>query len=329
MRKATLRFLALVIAVFLMGSAAPGQAQGAFAHGTIVGLQGTPHLWFADEHGILHWGGDTRALAGRHIDWDNRAEVSLDQLRALPIGDPWLTAGLLKDGDPIYLVKWETEWPQPRLLHIQSIQDVELFGINGSNYGRFVYGGEGWNKTFGIDSSYLEKGVLSPVMLPDCTSQGLQCTEAEDKFVESSHEKMSRIMGRYVYPYLESTYKGLDGQDKSVRDIRVWDRDKDPCLGTAYHIRSNRERQSLSYVPLAWQPSYGNVDAICIEYSLYRTDKKLFLEILAHELAHVFTPQVGHRCGLLYGGIAWRHCVHSDPEYDREEDRVRYKMRGV
>ena len=27
--------------------------------------KGTPHLWFADEHGVLHWGGDTRALAGQ------------------------------------------------------------------------------------------------------------------------------------------------------------------------------------------------------------------------------------------------------------------------
>ena len=61
--------------------------------------------------------------------------MSLDRLHTLPVGDPWLTAGLLKDGDPIYLVKWETDWEQPQLLHIQSIKDVELFGINGSNYG--------------------------------------------------------------------------------------------------------------------------------------------------------------------------------------------------
>ena len=47
-------------------------------------------------------------LAGKHILWSNRVEVSLDRLRTLPVGDPWLTAGLLKDGDPIYLVKWET-----------------------------------------------------------------------------------------------------------------------------------------------------------------------------------------------------------------------------
>ena len=39
-------------------------------------LQGTPHLWIADEQGTLHWGGDTRALAGKHVNWGDRTEVS-------------------------------------------------------------------------------------------------------------------------------------------------------------------------------------------------------------------------------------------------------------
>lgn len=87
-------------------------ARPPFAHGAVVALQGTPHLWIADEQGTL------------------------------PVGDPWLSAGLLKDGDPIYLVKWESDWAQPRLLHIQSIADVELFGINDRNYG-FEVAGDG------------------------------------------------------------------------------------------------------------------------------------------------------------------------------------------
>lgn len=101
------------------------------------------------------------ALAGRHIAWSNRVEVSLDQLRTLPVGDPWLTAGLLKDGDPIYLVKWETEWELPQLFHIQSIGDVELFGINGSNYGNFVIEKNEWERRFGISAADLQRGVLA------------------------------------------------------------------------------------------------------------------------------------------------------------------------
>ncbi len=163
------RLLALVVAGILISTLAPTlpvQAQTSFVHGTVVALRGTPHLWFADAQGVLHWGGDTRALAGKHIAWNNRIEVTLDQLRTLPIGDPWLSAGLLKDGDPIYLVKWETDWPLPQLLHIQSINDVELFGINGSNYGNFVLDKHTWEQRFGIAAAGLQRGVLAPAAPP-------------------------------------------------------------------------------------------------------------------------------------------------------------------
>ena len=183
MNTARLRVLVLVVGVFLLGSLAPVQAQGAFAHGTVVALQGTPHLWFADEHGVLHWGGDTRALAGKHIAWSNRVEVSLDQLRTLPVGDPWLSAGLLKDGDPIYLVKWETEWPLPQLLHIQSIGDVELFGINGSNYGNFVIDRPAWEARYGISAAGLQRGVLAAATAPPPVSADLSTTETANLWV--------------------------------------------------------------------------------------------------------------------------------------------------
>ncbi len=169
MRNATFRFLALVVAVFLLGSAAPVQTQGAFAHGTVLALQGTPHLWFADEHGVLHWGGDTRALSGKHVNWNDRRDVSLAELQAYPIGDPWLSAGLLKDGDPIYQVKWESEWPLPKLLHIQSIKDVELFGIDGSNYGNYVIDRAAWEQRYGIDAARLERSPLASAVPPGVT----------------------------------------------------------------------------------------------------------------------------------------------------------------
>ena len=84
----------------------------------------------------------------------------MDGLRALEMGDPWLSAGLLKDGDPIYLVKWETEWPRPRLLHIQSIADVELFGINETNYGNFVLDVAAWEARYGMSVAGLERAEL-------------------------------------------------------------------------------------------------------------------------------------------------------------------------
>ena len=151
----------LALTVVTLAALPAAQAQASFAHGAVVALQGTPHLWIADEHGVLHWGGDTRALAGKHVNWGDRTEVSLEQLRTLPVGDPWLSAGLLKDGDPIYLVKWESDWAQPQLLHIQSIKDVELFGINGSNYGNFVLDKATWEAQLGLSAAGLQRGVLA------------------------------------------------------------------------------------------------------------------------------------------------------------------------
>lgn len=167
MRHRRFRLFFLLASVLLIGSVIPTgsaaqlQEQGTLPYGTVVALQGTPHLWFADKQGILHWGGDTRALSGRHINWNYRTEVSLNDLHNLPIGDPWLSTGLLKDGAPIYLVKWESDWQQPQLLHIQSIDDVELFGINGSNYGRFVLDRTSWEQRFGIATAGLQRGRLA------------------------------------------------------------------------------------------------------------------------------------------------------------------------
>jgi hypothetical protein len=50
-------------------------------------------------------------------------------------GAPWLSAGLLKLGDPLHLQKWESGERAPRLRHVWSIQDAELFGITAGNYG--------------------------------------------------------------------------------------------------------------------------------------------------------------------------------------------------
>ena len=109
----------------------------------------------------------TRALlAGRYINWNTRVEVSLEQLRTLPGGDPWLSAGLLKDGDPIYLVKWETDWAEPQLFHIQSIGDVELLGINASNYGAFVLERPAWESRFGFSAADLQRSTLSEATPP-------------------------------------------------------------------------------------------------------------------------------------------------------------------
>ena len=162
-------FSVLVFVILISATLAPAigvQAEETLTGGTVISLQGTPHLWFVDEEGVLHWGGDTRALAGRQIDWSKRVEVSAEELKALEIGDPWLSTGLLKEGDPIYLAKWETEWIEPQLLHIQSLSDVELFGIDSSNYGNYVLGRATWEAEYGLQVDDLERSTLVPATTP-------------------------------------------------------------------------------------------------------------------------------------------------------------------
>ena len=59
-------------------------------------------------------------------------------------------------------MKWETHETLPRLSHIQSISDVELFGINERNYGRMVLDRGQWEARYGIRVSDLERMTLAP-----------------------------------------------------------------------------------------------------------------------------------------------------------------------
>ncbi len=152
--------LACVLLFVFLTAAAPT----VLAPGAVVGLSGTPHLWIADDQGVLHWVGDTRALADKTINWNDRQELSLSELSAHSIGDPWLSAGLLKEGDSIYLVKWESDWEQPKLLHIQSFEDVEIFGIDESNYGDIVLDTATWEASYGLSVATLEREELAAVV---------------------------------------------------------------------------------------------------------------------------------------------------------------------
>ena len=145
--------LALVISVQTASAGATPQ------DGLVVALAGTPHLWVA-EGGSLHWAGDTRALANRTVSWSSRVEVSLGELRQTAIGDPWLSTGLVKEGDRISLAKWETNASAPTLLHVQSIADVEIFGISSTNYGRMVIEGTDWERQTGFQLGSVLRGSL-------------------------------------------------------------------------------------------------------------------------------------------------------------------------
>ena len=132
--------------------------------GSVVVLSGTTHIWVADDDGSFHWAGDTRALAAHRVNWDVRREVSLSELLELPRGAPWLSSGLLKIGDPVYLVKWESADPMPTLAQVRSIRDIEVFGVDAANWGTLVYDAPLWERRFGLSTSRLTRTVLEPAV---------------------------------------------------------------------------------------------------------------------------------------------------------------------
>jgi hypothetical protein len=74
--------LALTVTLLLwllpaLALAAPSPQAIATSQGAVLRLAGTPHLWVADEQGVLHWAGDTRALSGKVIDWSIRSAGSV------------------------------------------------------------------------------------------------------------------------------------------------------------------------------------------------------------------------------------------------------------
>lgn len=167
-----LLFLALLFAVVLppaAGASAQASACGgdaAYPDGAVFALEGTSHLWIF-EAGALRWAGDTRALAGTTVRWDRQCTMSLGLLEGVRIGDPLLSLGLVKVGEPIYLAKWETDAATPTLLRVQSLADLGVFGITGDNYGRFVLDGGPWGQRYGFNVDVLARGSLAPAVQSD------------------------------------------------------------------------------------------------------------------------------------------------------------------
>ena len=111
------RFLALAVIGVLISTLAPAltlQAQGVFAHAPLLPSRarricGSLTSRASSTGPVIRgpWpAGTCVGTAASRSRWHSS--------RGLTAANPWLSAGLLKDGDPIYLVKWETEWPQPR-----------------------------------------------------------------------------------------------------------------------------------------------------------------------------------------------------------------------
>jgi hypothetical protein len=181
MRLAWVTFLVLLLPPYLFShSSALAQSvprcsfDARYPDGAVFALEGTPHLWIFESKGgvgTVHWAGDTRALLGRSVEWGHRCSMDAGFAARVNKGDPWLSTGLVKIGDPIYLAKWETEEAVPTLLHIQSLADVQLFGIGSANYGQFVLERADWERRYGFSTNALQRGSLAAaVLIPGSTT---------------------------------------------------------------------------------------------------------------------------------------------------------------
>ena len=91
-------------------------------------------------------------------------EVTAAALRAMPIVEPWLSAGLVRLGGATYLAKWESEQPAPTLQRIRLLEDVALFGITADNIGSSLLSAEAeaWTQRYGFAVAALPRADLDP-----------------------------------------------------------------------------------------------------------------------------------------------------------------------
>ena len=137
--------------------------------GQVIALGGgSPHLWIGGEDGKYHWAGDSRALQGKNVLWSTVHYISAAELQDAnnrgTIGDPYLSLPLLLRSGDVFLPKWEQDQARPTLLHIRSIADVQVFGVNGSNYGRLVKSTSDWERETGLRAADLPTGALEPAV---------------------------------------------------------------------------------------------------------------------------------------------------------------------
>jgi hypothetical protein len=156
------------------GAGGPGAAT---TPGEVIALQGTDHLWVADDQGVVHLAGDAAALAGKPVAWDTARQATLADLRALPRGEPWLSADLVQVGDALYLPQFAAPGRAPTLLHVQSPQDLALLGVDGDDYARLVLDPATWQQRYGFDPARLAQDELrlypAPAFDDDSGSSGL------------------------------------------------------------------------------------------------------------------------------------------------------------
>jgi hypothetical protein len=164
-RRLARALLGLTLAGSLLGAAtAAAFADGgprAPVAGELLALEQTPHLWAVDAAGTAHLASDPFALAQHAAAGAPRMAVSLDELRSMPRGEPWLSMALVKIGDFVYLPQEQAPGSAPVLRLIKSVDDLSLLGIGADNYGRLVLDRPAWEARYGFNVDGLRYDTFS------------------------------------------------------------------------------------------------------------------------------------------------------------------------
>ena len=155
--------ISLTLASSLFGGATAFADGGPRApvSGEILSLEQTPHLWAVDAAGTAHLASDPFALAEHATPGAPRMQVSLDDLRQMPRGEPYLSMALVKIGDFIYLPEEQAIGTAPVLRLVKSVDDLSLLGINAENYGRLVLDRSAWEARYGFNVDGLRYDTFS------------------------------------------------------------------------------------------------------------------------------------------------------------------------
>jgi hypothetical protein len=157
--------------------------------------------------------------------------VGAADIRALPRGEPWLSTPLVRIDQPgwpdgagaMYLPKWEQGQAQPTLLHIRSIEDVQLFGITQDNWGRLVKDAPAWQGEIGLAPAALPRGVLPPVVAPPPVAAapgGPVWMPAEGELAVTNRGFVSRTRDGVAWTWVPAWYEQV-GHDDRLMDALV------------------------------------------------------------------------------------------------------------
>lgn len=154
--------------------AAPAPAAG---QRLLYTIRGTPHTWLADEHGTLHWVGDSIALAraiytSREYTLEDPLDPALrrslgapmalgyEQMLGAPRGEPLLSTAFVEVAGAVYYPRWETFDADPVLLRLASPDDLSVFGVTPASRDRLVLSASAWEQRYGRALDELERDDL-------------------------------------------------------------------------------------------------------------------------------------------------------------------------